>query len=1276
MIIKKIITRIYIVYLMAILFTFNTFIVQSADDIEQPSTPSLEIALDGGNPSMGKSDSEDNSYYVDLNWTADFPVGAEEKFINIYYSYDNKSYKASTGIETYETLVPADSGTYRVKGLESGNIYRFKIRSQYTTTTNGNTITSAESVYSNEIRVLTDINIAANALSSSEIKIKWDDVFYNNDRIDYKLYISENDSFSNVSPIYIDKDSQIGEDKPVLVNLAEGNLEYIYTVSEPSRIYYIKVEPDFNDDSVNRNTFSNMVSMSSMIHVRTTKISTMSLGVVWNLEWSPVVTGKNDSSIMITYDVYKVNVTTNDLPQKIATLNDTELPIIVETGEDGYYYNIHARVTQNGATIYNFTIKSDNVYVQESDVPSTPKVPELVELFERATGDVIIDTESNLTSESMVILWRAPYIKENVLDTDIKYDIWVLNDPNQIDDPPSSALKFSNFKPSGENYVENNSKIVGYKLTVDGLTQNSTYYLKIVAKKTFIEYVDDGVVNIDNSSDPALKIIITPAEIVLYNPLIPATPPFKIKSGISGKIYVGENNVTLQLRNMWYEQYNSQTEKWDYIRANKLNEFDIPPLDVQTSVIDDVYLRKVEYDQDTVIDIGVAKFQEGKNYAEYINEAAYRIKGILTQPNDEDEIKEYNSDNRNHNIDIDVNNLDENTTYIMWSRARRSSTGSASGVSNPLIITTLPKAPNIKVIPPVPFISYEYARDIEIDLGWDFKSKYSYNLKYAHIDSIENAGDVTKITYDEIKEKGVYSIKELNANTTYYFWIQAEYEGASGTISSDWSDSYLVKTKTLSPPNKPEGFGVQSLSDSIGIDYVWLEWISETDISYYIEISKSDTFIESIEYTAGITDSYQILELYPNTKYYARIYAYDVAKDLRSQASNLIYFVTKRSNTDFDTGFAEIIEDTNTYLETSFDEDSKRLTINILGDNAQRLLKKISRDKATEYEIELDSFEDNITNYELQISSNVFKGLTQIKENLIISYKNIRFILPPDILGEKLLEQNMTVDRSIFNIVVENEILETELPEGYVFEKNIGSFSIKVGDGNLSKTIYVTNKPVYIKYSFNDPDWYQRDTFIALVYDKSKRDWIKVPIEASYNEKRNQGEIYFKTNVMNNIIIATKEGRDMLDLSYHLYEKSIQNILKTYKIDSYNNGYFEPDAPITVSESIKILFKVLGYEIESDYLFKAMRAEIISQESVMNSMDLLTVREAILHAIKIYEINEGKSFSTLENKIKFGVENGLIIFGYSDIKKMDDVVTKGEYMNLLERALYFSGQLY
>jgi len=49
-------------------------------------------------------------------------------------------------------------------------------------------------------------------------------------------------------------------------------------------------------------------------------------------------------------------------------------------------------------------------------------------------------------------------------------------------------------------------------------------------------------------SDPAVKVIITPAGEPINQPNVPAKPPLKVKKDLNGQYMVTESTVTIQLK--------------------------------------------------------------------------------------------------------------------------------------------------------------------------------------------------------------------------------------------------------------------------------------------------------------------------------------------------------------------------------------------------------------------------------------------------------------------------------------------------------------------------------------------------------------------------------------------------------------------------------------------------------------------------------------------------------------------------------------------------------
>jgi len=74
-------------------------------------------------------------------------------------------------------------------------------------------------------------------------------------------------------------------------------------------------------------------------------------------------------------------------------------------------------------------------------------------------------------------LWKVPTRGDGQIDTDIMYDIWLVDDPNLIDNPPEGRKIASNISMGSSNYVISGDTVIGYKYVVSNLTPNSTYYL-------------------------------------------------------------------------------------------------------------------------------------------------------------------------------------------------------------------------------------------------------------------------------------------------------------------------------------------------------------------------------------------------------------------------------------------------------------------------------------------------------------------------------------------------------------------------------------------------------------------------------------------------------------------------------------------------------------------------------------------------------------------------------------------------------------------------------
>ena len=165
-----------------------------------------------------------DGYYADVKWDALYLPLSSPYYFNTGYTkfYTReipKPYKGGGARSFKEQIVVTNTDgefkneQHRLKNLKSGTIYYIDTTAycdyNYDQGSNITKGTGPESTASNRIKVMTDINVDAYSIEDNKIKIIWDDVWNTDGRIDYKLYVSEDKSFSNTPPLYVRK-GQIG----------------------------------------------------------------------------------------------------------------------------------------------------------------------------------------------------------------------------------------------------------------------------------------------------------------------------------------------------------------------------------------------------------------------------------------------------------------------------------------------------------------------------------------------------------------------------------------------------------------------------------------------------------------------------------------------------------------------------------------------------------------------------------------------------------------------------------------------------------------------------------------------------------------------------------------------------------------------------------------------------------------------------------------------------------------------------------------------------------
>ncbi len=1325
--------------ILAIIFLITSYSgngVLAAEIPTQPAPSNLSIAaLNASEPPIGysASDGGQSGYYADIAWKVNNPalsgISLVGKYVNIFLEESAKGYKPAKNLSFKD--LPGDVNPIRMRDLKSGTVYKANATAYYKYTDGiaTNELKSPESASSNTVKFLTDINLQCLTTGTDKIKIIWDDVWNDGKRISYKLYISENKDFSNTFPIYINE-TQISENGPVILNKADGTLEYNHSVSSAGRVYYVKIVPEITDTEIIKSAETQTVLVSTFILAKTTRVSTTIDGsTIWRLDWSPVVTGISNSNIKVKYYINKYN--TNNVPETLFVEDSTTTFITVPASEPESSYMIRADVTKDGMPYYpaNVSIISDRITLKEDGVSSTPTMPELVSEFKDmgGSGTVIISYEDilnvdgsiaikgELGKDTATILWRAPKKADGTIDEDVFYDMWLIENPNTIDNPAAGAKIKTSFKPDNSNHVidtKDNNNIIGYKYKLEGLLPNHTYYFKITAKKTFTEEVDGVIQSVEHASTPALKVVVTLPGGAIDTPLLPSNPPLEIKEQPAGKAMITENSVTIQTKNRWYEMFNKvpNTGKWYYVKADKTKPSDniidgtlqYDPTD-PTTPVDNLNYRKVQYDAGVSLYVGCEEYYEGIDVSTINN---YKLEKVSTSPNDDTEDPKLNAPENTptasveaiyakHNIVIPVKDLKPNTTYILWVRAVRDGEPALySDISTPIIFTTLPSASQTVEKPVVPTIKYTYVADTFVDLGWDYKDGNQYHIKYGTVDDPAKAGNTLTFTTSQIKESGVdyVRIPGLMPNTQYYFWIQAEAFSEDNTTSqlSDWSDSTPLRTLKDIPPTTPRGFGVKNTSDAVTKNSVTFEWIKEGNLEYVLEVAGGVDYKDVKQYKVGAVSEFKVDGLTSNFRYFARLYAYDPTKDLTSLPTQSISVRTLRSSDDYDSD-----KDVDNVIGGEFIDKGATVvggtwTVKIVGVNADRLIEVMSTDNKLDYTVDVSKPPSTASYISIHVSKKVFDKLGQLKENLTFKTATVSYELRAGILSNYA----NTADTQKEQIYVFNITLLPQKPTANANElllrQPLSEIGVMLDTGASNITITEFAIPLVVNYPYTDSKDYVDGKTFGYIYNTSVNNWDKQTSSGVYDADNDSGVISFQVRTPGLYAVADRTTSMFDDIYGHAYEDSIINVAFIHKLKSITGRLFKPDANLTIGEAIKLVYDTLDYDYGSEYMESAVKAGFIKANKY--SGNICTRQEAACMATVLYEvktrtkvqvsadtISSYSDYTKIDkdilNKVTFAVENGFVPNAAASQLNPTQSVTRGELMYMLEKALVLAGEI-
>ncbi len=1296
---KRILSLIVIIVILATInpYYYKVTYAANSDISPQQAPEKLRVeAINTEEPPIGYN--EFDGYYVDLKWDqVVFPDDSISGYINVNLQEVGKPYKPATTIELRERDIPGGTKQIRLKNLKSGTIYYATLTAYHTHTNGSTTYNSALSVESNKVKFMTDMNLIGSSYGVNQIKIEWDDVWNVGKRIDYKLYVSETSEFNNVQPIYIGE-GQIEPLGPIKVNKTSGRLEYIHTVNDPGRVYYIKIASDIVEANLKRNNESDVIMVSSFIIAKTSKISETEEGSIWRFDWSSVVTGLSSTDIEISYQIFRGNLENSDVPQYMASVDDTNFFITMPPGENKYYYTIIASITKNGQDVYpGIRIKSDKILLNEQDIITTPAVPDIIDLFERVAGDTIISYEDELKPNSATVLWRVPKKGDGSIDTDLTYDIWLIDNPNLLDNPPEGNRLERDFKPSSGDFIIDGTEIKGYKYTASNLTANSTYYFKIIAKKSLVDFVDGKLQSVVRKSDPAVKVIITPSEGPIDQPLIPARPPFSIKKLAEGQFDVTATTATIRLKNKWYEKFNDETGKWEYIKTEKLSQDDVPDYIPTPETLDGKNYRVIEYDSGVTIDVGCVEYIEGMSYNDIDNIPANKIIEFPVTANDAAENGSLNPDGKKHNVDITLTNLIPNTTYIIWVRAARRSVSLISGPSDPIVITTNPDVVPPIVKPTVPIFNYGLAGDTFVDLGWNFNNNYKYTLKYATVENINSTIGTVQISPEDFANANYYRIKNLLQDTIYFFWVQAE--TITGGSKSEWSDSYILKTLPLNPPETPAGFGVKNSDDAITKNSITFEWIMAEGMEYKLEVASDVDYKNMTEYACRSVSEFKVEGLKSNFRYYARLYAYDPKKQAYSAPTQSITVRTGRSDDDYDSD-----QDIENILTGEFVVVDPYIinniwNISITGSNADRFIEHMQTDKVIDYKIDLTNPPAKANNIKITIGRKVLDAMAVLKENVIIAADSetdgiLQFIFGNDMLAENT---RMSLSKKVGEFNYELSIAfpginEKEESSNLEFKTSDVVVGLTAnGKGGLSK-VQKFDQPMKILFPYTDQSWYREGKTSGYGLESGSIKWEKLKTSAVFDENAGKGFVKVNAEKPGNIAVAEPAHSYYNDISGHWAESSINNVASKFNLKSIEGGSFNPDKNMSLGEAVKLMLDVMDVNYGNDYMTKASRAKVITESEIGNQGNNCTREKAISMICRLYEIKTGKSgkasstgntgfkdIAAVSEKyakeVNFAIQNGIVEKRDTDYLNPSGAVTRGEEAAMIEKLLILIGEL-
>ncbi len=1223
------------------------------------------------------SDSQDLGYYADIEW--DIPTfDGVSRYYNVYYKKNGESYAQ------YGSSILSSNQEIRLSQLDAGAIYHAYVDAVHVHADDdvnyaGQTH-SSNATEDDEVLFLTGVDVQVNPAGTNEIDIIWDDVKYNGSRIGYEIYISQSKDFATTVPIEVlpQDVSSSGAIQPY------GNNQLIYTAKNksPGTVYYVKILPIVSNQEIAICPETKVAIGYTYIPATMSRVSAGDDYDIWKMQWERVtssVSGTDETEYVV------MQKQAGDVWQNIGGQTDVIRYIKVNHGEESdYSYKVRVYI-QNEYDEYGYQlyIESDVLYTFYSEVPYNPTIPDIEYTIVENEEETI-----EIGTDSIKVIWYAPTGSDGDIDTEILYDIWLTTESSDLDNTDISPT-IQNFNPSSENYVYEmigdslTDNIVAYKYTFESLEPNTVYYIKLIAKKQFLVEVDGSLEQVYYTSEPAIEMILTDSGSI-DQPTAPAKPPFSVKIDDTGNPYVTTNEATVEWYSGW-DEYKDDDGEWIPITEDNID-----------SVPDDVYRqRTIQYDEDIRFAIGYIELEEDLIDYSTIRDMPLQVVGLDNPYGESQELIEYT-----------LTDLDPNTMYLVWLRAYRD-INYLSEPSDPVIITTDIDYTIPLEKPSVPEWTVGRALDNNegIELGWDRTTErnglaYTYYLKWGTEDIAESATEEVEIPSSYFDTTDVYLAENLESETMYYFWISAEVENDAGeTQRSDWSDSKLITTTEYIAPDTPTGFGIKNAGDAIGKNHITYEWNMEENTNYALEIATNSEYEDAQTFDISGIDEFMVDNLTSNQRYYARLYAVDPETELVSYPTQSISVKTLRSGDDYDSNQNIEIEITGPYIEDGYDRDKDEWVNEIIGVNADRFLEKVYTDHVFDYTIDMSdprSSYSPLKSRRVSVSYKVFKGLSQIKENLIIDIgEGVKFLIRPHVLDVPELTQYFDdVENIVVDLTFDDSVSTSEVYQPNISPIEMVQLDIEVSDGDTDISLTILNRPIKMTMTYDENYSYYESRIegARIESDAYGSEWDMLPTNAFVNDD-GDGLVTFETKNTGKMgIVRINNTLRFVDIYGHWAQNDIITIFSKYEIGSIsdNQTYFNPDQSITVKDTIKMILDVLEAEYNTNtYMETAYKAGLTR---LVTSREYITRQEAIAILMRLYEIKTGEAVeagsapitqykdvdeidAAYKEILQFASQKGFIIGKSAQILAPTDKVTRAEFIAMLRRVLGNIGEI-